>query len=108
MKWIKQVVVDLLATAVIAIAVLFPNQSLTYIVYIYTGLMVIARTISLVSDNFQKITSKKVSEAPIWFHHTLYAANVALLAYGGWFITASAWVFIWAVAAYVHKRSFKP
>lgn len=107
MKWIKQIVIDLLATAVIALAVFYPNVTLTYVVYIYTGLLAIARSFSLFSPNFQAITQRKVTETPVWIHHLLYALNVAILAYGEWFITAAAWVFIWAVASYVHQRSKK-
>lgn len=107
MKWIKQIVIDLLATAVIALAVFYPNVTLTYVVYIYTGLLAVARAFSLFSRNFQAITQRKVAEAPIWVYHLLYALNVIILAYGKWFITAAGWVFIWAVASYVHQRSKK-
>ena len=104
MQWLKDIIVDLLATLVIALAVFFEETTLTYVVYIYTVLMCIARFVSLMNRNFQKITQRKVSEAPLWVYHMIYAANVIILTFGFWFFTASAWVFIWGVAAYVHKR----
>lgn len=104
MQWIKQIVVDLLATAVIAIAVFFETQTLSYVVYIYTGLLVVARLLSLSSSNFRAITKKKVSEAPIWVYHLLYFLNVLILSIGMWFITAAGWVLIWGVATYVQKE----
>lgn len=107
MKWIKQIVIDLLATVVIALAVFYPNVTLEWVVYIYTGLMATARLFSLFSPNFQAITQRKISDAPVWVHHLLYALNVGILAFGEWFITAAVWVFIWAVASYVHQRSKK-
>lgn len=106
MQWIKQIVVDLLATAVIAIAVFFETQTLSYVVYIYTGLMVLARLLSLSSSNFRAITKKKVSEAPIWIYHLIYFLNVLILSIGMWFITAAGWVFIWGVATYVHRKTY--
>lgn len=104
MQWLKHIVVDLLTTLVIALAVFYEDNTLTYIVYAYTILMCIARLASLISRNFQKITQRKVSEAPIWIYHILYFLNVVILVLGMWFITAAAWIFIWGVAAYVHKR----
>ncbi len=104
MQWLKHIVIDLLAPIVIALAVFYEDTTLTYIVYAYTILMFIARFASLMSRNFQKITQRKVSEAPIWIYHLIYFLNVLLLALGMWFITAAGWVFIWGVAVYVHKR----
>ncbi|MEX0662319.1 MAG: hypothetical protein WD381_06505 [Balneolaceae bacterium] len=104
MQWLKNIVVDLLTTIVIALAVFYEETTLTYIVYAYTILMCIARLASLLSRNFQKITQRKVSEAPIWVYHLLYFLNVLILGLGMWFITAAGWIFIWGVAAYVHKR----
>lgn len=104
MEWLKNIVVDFLTTIVIALAVFFEESTLTYIVYAYTILMCIARLVSLLSRNFQKITQRKVSEAPIWVYHLLYFLNVLILGLGMWFITAAGWIFIWGVAGYVHKR----
>lgn len=104
MQWLKHIVVDLLTTIVIALAVFYEDTTLTYIVYAYTILMCIARFASLMSRNFQKITQRKVSEAPIWIYHLLYFLNVLILVLGTWFITAAGWIFIWVVAGYVHKR----
>ncbi|MCC5915022.1 MAG: hypothetical protein JJU46_11650 [Balneolaceae bacterium] len=110
MLWIKHIAVDLLATLVIALVVFYDSfPMLEVVIYIYTGLMVLARTFTLFSSNFRAITKKKVNEAPVWVYHLLYFLNTALLAIGGFFITASGWIFIWAVASYVHhqqKRGF--
>ncbi|MFU8813228.1 MAG: hypothetical protein ACNA78_09680 [Balneolaceae bacterium] len=105
MNWLKQIVVDLLATLAIIVAVLYDSTSFTLIVYIYTALMVLARIATLVSANFQAITKKKVSEAPAWVYHTLHAVNVGVLVAGAWYILAAGWVFIWGVAAYTERKS---
>ncbi|MEX0647855.1 MAG: hypothetical protein WEA56_10555 [Balneolaceae bacterium] len=105
MKWLKQITIDLLASIVIVIVVFFDTAILEYVVFIYTGLMVLARAITLANGNFRKITKKKVSEAPVWIFHLLYFINTAFLIYGEFYLTAAGWVFIWLVATYVHQLS---
>lgn len=104
MEWFKQIVVDLFALIVIAFAVIYEQTLLTYVVYVYTSLMVLARLFSLLSSNFRAITEKKVSEAPIWVYHLIYALTVAVLIYGHWYITASGWAFIWLSAIIAYKK----
>lgn len=104
MEWIKQITVDLLALIIIAVAVIYEQTVLSYIVYIYTSLIVLARLFSLYSDNFRAVTEKKVSEAPIWVYHLIYAASSAILLYGRWYATAAGWLFIWAAAVIVQRK----
>lgn len=104
MEWIKQLIVDLLAILVIAVAVIYEQTVLTYVVYIYTSLMVFARLFSLFSGNFRAITKKKGSEAPIWVYHLIYASSSALLFYGQWYITAAGWIFIWVAAIITYHK----
>ncbi|MDZ7720606.1 MAG: hypothetical protein U5K72_17450 [Balneolaceae bacterium] len=106
MQWLKHITVDLIATIVIAIVVFFDTTVvLEYVVYIYTGLMVLARLFTLLNQNFRSITKRKTKSAPNWMYHILYFLNVAFLAYGIHYITAAGWVFIWGVAYYVHSQS---
>lgn len=108
MRWLKHIAIDLLVTLVIAIVVFFDETTLLkYVLYIYTGLMVIARLISLLNNDFRAITKRKVSEAPVWMYHFLYFLNVAFLIIGHFYITGTAWAFIWAVAYYVHQKSIQ-
>jgi hypothetical protein len=104
MEWIKQIVVDLFALVVIAIAVFYEYTVLTYVVYVYTALMVLARLFSLLSNNFRAITEKKVSEAPLWVYHIIYLASSAILIYGQWYVTGAGWIFIWISAIIVYLR----
>lgn len=104
MQWLRQIIVDLLAIVVIALAVFYDADILTYVVYIYTCLMVVARTFALFSENFRSITKKNVSEAPLWVYHVIYLLSVLILAIGQWYVTAAGWIYIWAVAAYIHKQ----
>lgn len=105
MQWLKQIIVDLLAIVIIALAVFYDASYLSYVVYVYTALLVVARLFALFSDNFNAITKKNVSEAPLWVYHLIYGITVLLLGIGGWFITAVGWIFIWVAASIVHKRT---
>lgn len=106
MQWFKHIVVDLLAVIVIALAVFYDSNNLSYVVYTYTALLVVARLFSLISENFRAITQKKISEAPLWVYHIMYFVNVLILTIGQWYITAAGWVFIWAAATIVQKKKF--
>lgn len=104
MQWLKNITVDLIATIIIAIVVFFDTTVvLEYVLYIYTGLMFLARLFTLLNKNFRSITKRKTESAPNWMYHLLYFLNVLFLAIGMYYITASGWIFIWGVAAYVHR-----
>lgn len=104
MDWLKEIIVDLFALIVIAYTVFYDQIILTYVVYTYTVLMVLARLFSLLSENFEAITQKKVSQAPIWVYHFIYAITIAVLLIGKWYITAAGWGFIWLSAVIAHKK----
>jgi len=108
MKWLKSILLDLAATLVIAIVVFFDETTLLeYVVYIYTGLLAIARCLTLISQDMRSITQRSVTEAPILVYHLLYFLNVSFLIYGAFYITGFVWIFIWAVATYVYSKHQK-
>lgn len=101
---IKSIAIDLLSVGLVAGAVFTEPVYLDIAVYIYTGLMVMARLITLLSRNFQQIADKKKNEGPLWIYHLVYFLNTALLLYGGWWITSAGWVFIWTAAVLSNKN----
>lgn len=105
MKWLKSILLDVAATLVIAIVVFFDETALLeYVVYVYTGLLAIARLLTLFSSDMRSITKRSVTEAPILVYHLLYFLNVAFLIYGSFYFTGIVWAFIWGVATYVHTK----
>lgn len=104
MMWLKHLTIDILATLVITIVVFFETALLEYVLYIYTGLMVIARSLAFFRIDLRAVTKKKVAEAPVWAYHLLYILNIAILAYGIFFITAIAWVYIYLSAMFVYYK----
>ncbi len=104
MMWLKHLTVDILATLVISIVVFFETALLEYVLYIYTGLMVIARSLAFYKIDLRAVTKKKVEEAPIWIYHFLYIANISILFYGFFYITAVLWVYIYLTAMFVYYK----
>lgn len=104
MQWLKHIAVDLIATIVIAIVVFYQELTvLQYVLFVYTGLIVLAQGFMVLNQNFRSLTKRKAENLPNWVYHILYGINVALLVYGGFYITAVGWIFIWGVAYYVHS-----
>lgn len=104
MMWLKHVTVDILATLVIAIVVFFETALLEYVLYVYTGLMIIARSLAFFRIDLRAVTKKKVEEAPIWIYHLLYVANISILLYGLFYITAISWIYIYLTAMFVYYK----
>lgn len=104
MMWLKHLTVDLLATLVITIVVFFETALLEYVLYIYTGLMLIARSLAFFRIDLRTVTKKKVEEAPIMVYHLLYIVNISILFYGLFYITAISWVYIYVSAMFVFYK----
>jgi hypothetical protein len=107
MKWIKNVIVDIVVSGVIVAAVLLKIEWLTIVVIAYTVLMLVLKLLSVISDPFMKSvkTGKTTTvEAPLWFISSLYAFNVLVLLAFAWYYTAAQWVLIWLFSWIVFKK----
>lgn len=102
--WLKHLTVDLLATLVIAVVVFYETALLEYVLYIYTGLMVIARSASFYRIDIRAVTRNKINEAPVWVYHLLYFINVVLLIIGEFYFTSLSWFYIWIAAMFVYYK----
>lgn len=106
MSWIKEVIVDLAVTVFIIAAVLLSDPWMKYIIWAYTGIMLITKTIVLSSDNFMQIVDKSKNNAPDWFAHLLYAVNTLVLLFFSWWYAAAGWAIIW-LFSYLTQRKLK-
>lgn len=98
MKWLKNVIVDIVVSIVILIAVLSEIEWLTIVVIAYTVLMLALKFLAIISDTFMKSVQKgkaKTIQVPLWFTSALYGFNVAVLLAFAWYYTAVQWVLIW-------------
>lgn len=94
MHWLKDVIVDICVTVFIAAAFWLADPWMWWVIAIYTGLLLIAKSIVLTGDGFLS-RSQKSQQAPEWFLHLLYAVNVVLLGLAGWWYLMAAWCLIW-------------
>jgi hypothetical protein len=97
MEWLKGVLVDICVTILIAVAYWLGDPWMWWVIAIYTGLLLIAKSMVLTGDGFLR-RSQKSQKAPEWFLHLLYALNVVLLALAGWWYLMAAWVLIWLLS----------
>jgi len=107
MSWIKEVIVDIIATAIIIAAVFTSNSILMGIVWGYTGLILLAKIVAFWGNGFQNMMEKAQTNAPDWFTHLLYAINTgALLFFSHWY-AGSAWAVIWLLSYLTQRKLSK-
>lgn len=99
--WIKNVVIDLIVTAVILLLVVQGARWAEGAVWIYTVLMVLLKAAALFAGAFGRPGSYA---APAWFFHALYAVNVGALAVDGRWGLAGLWLLIWAFSVAADRR----
>ena len=104
MAWLKNVILDLAVTAVIAVWLITSAQWAYWVVLIYTPLLVLLKVIGL-SGGVAQAAAQRKDETPVWFYHLIYAANLMLLLTGRWWIMAAAWAAIWVLSAYQQSRT---
>lgn len=106
MGWLRDVIVDLIATAVILAAVLTSNSVLSVLVWGYTGLLLLVKILVLTGGDVLNLINKTKSEAPEWFSHLLYAINTGVLLAFQWWYVGAGWVLIW-IFSYLTKRKLE-
>jgi len=103
MSWLKEVIVDIVATVLIIIAVFINQSILTGIILGYTGLLLITKLLVLFGDGFLNMMNKARTNAPRWFTHMLYAVNTAVLLFFKWWYAGIGWAVIW-ILSYLTQR----
>jgi hypothetical protein len=106
MTWLKDTIVDLIASALIIVTVLTSNSLLSGIIWGYTGLLLLVKLFVVVGDDFLNLMNKTKTKAPEWFSHLLYAINTGVLLFFQWWYTGVGWVLIWGLS-YVTQRKLK-
>ncbi len=104
MNWLKNVVIDVAITAVIAIWAFTGPEWAWWVIAIYTPLLFVIKVTALTSG-LSKVSAQTKDATPTWVYHVIYAANLVLLLIGEWWIAAAAWAIIWVMsAAYEQKK----
>ena len=95
MNWLKDTLVDISVTVFIVVAVLLADPWMRWVIWVYTGIMLLTKTIVIIGDNFLMLIKKAKSDVPNWVPHVLYAINTAVLVYAQWWYASVGWALIW-------------
>jgi len=103
MTWIKNAIIDLAITAVIAVFAFTGATWSWWIIAIYTPLMVLLKLFAL--SGAAAAVKQKSDQVPVWFYHVLYAANLVLLLVGLFYWAAAGWAVIWLLSVIAESRN---
>ena len=103
MSWIKNALIDLAVTAVIAIFAFNGATWGWWVIAIYTPLMVLLKVFAL--SGAATAVQRKADDVPAWFYHVLYGANVILLFVAAFNYAAFGWIAIWLLSVVAESRS---
>jgi len=102
MSWIKNAIIDLAVTAVIAIYFFLEAPWGWWVIAIYTPLMVLLKVFSL--SGAANAVQRKADDVPVWFYHALYGANVVLLFLSNFVYAAIGWAAIWILSTIAESK----
>lgn len=123
MAWVKNVLLDIVCTALIAVYVLAHVKtggveagspapgwvaSVRWFIVIYTPFMLVLKLAALAVGprSLRGVGAKKKldAQAPPGFFHAVYGLNVALLLWGRLWLLAAGWAAIWILSAIFEMR----
>lgn len=104
MNWLKDTLVDIAVTVFIITAIILVDPWMHWVIWIYTGIMLLTKGIVLMGDNFVMLMKKAKNDVPEWVPHLLYAANTGALAYAEWWYAAAGWALIWILSIMANQK----
>ncbi len=104
MTWLKNVLIDLAVTIVIAIYVFAGPVWSYWILVVYTPLMVLLKIAALTSG-VNTSGKKDAVTPPAWFFHVVYAVNLILLLNANQLLLVAGWAVIWILSAVQEARN---
>jgi len=102
MAWIKNAIIDIAVTVVIALLAFTGATWAWWIVAIYTPLMVLLKLFAL--SGAATAVQQKASDVPTWFYHVLYGANLVLLLVAVFYWAAAGWAVIWLLSVVAESK----
>lgn len=104
MSWFKDVLVDTIATLTIIATVLIGHPILIWLVWGYTGLLLLVKLFVLVGGDFLNLMNKADTDAPEWYNHLLYGTNTTVLCWFSWWYLGIAWAVIWIISFITQQK----
>ena len=105
MKWLKQVILDLVITVLILVATILNPVWAMWIVVVYTPIMLLMKVFSVFGTGITAKIKQTDAAVPTWFWHSLYAVNTVALLFAGWWITGTQWALIWILSIVAEART---
>lgn len=102
MSWIKNALIDLAVTAIIAVHAFSDVTWTWWVIAIYTPLMVLLKLFAL--SGAAHAVQQKADGVPVWFYHVLYGANLLLLLKAPFYEAAAGWAVIWILSVVAESR----
>ena len=106
MSWIKDVILDIIVVFLIASLLVISSSTLTIILWVYTGFLLLGKILYFFIDFLQLKASK--SSIPYWFNQLIYAISVTLLLVDENYYLVGAWVLIWILSSIPNVKKLKP
>jgi hypothetical protein len=99
MAWIKNIVVDMVATALIMSASVLDISWARWIMLVYTPFMLVLKVAALFLGGFMPIAKRATGpQPPDAVLHGLYALNVIVPLACQWWLVGIGWALIWALS----------
>lgn len=106
MKWLKDAYLDVVVLLIIITYVVYPNDVLNIILWVYTVLLLISKLLTFVMPTLNSKANK--TSAPPLFYHIIYGLTVGILFYAENNYLGGAWIVIWVISVISFLKTNKP
>lgn len=99
MGWIKNAWIDVAVTVVLALAVFADATWAWWAIAVYTPFMLLLKVAAYTRRHSGSKIKPIDAGVPPVVYHVLYAANVLIASYDGWWWMVACWAAIWVLSA---------
>jgi len=97
MNWLKNALLDIAITVMIALATFGEMQWAWWVVVVYTPFMLLLKIMAFQGRHKRSKIKPTDVGVPTIVYHILYAANVFFAVWDRWWWMAAAWAVIWVL-----------
>jgi len=98
-NWFNQVILDVLVTCLVVISTFWMPPLLRYLLYGYSGLLLLMRVVTLFNNGLGTPVIKKArQQVPDWFYHVNYFICTAILFITMEYVLGGMWAAIWLLS----------
>lgn len=103
MAWIKDAYLDVLVLLLIVVFAFFTNEILRVVLWVYTLLLLLGKTIALFMPSLQRKADQ--AEVPQYIYHIIYGLSIGVLLYMQEYYLGSTWILVWGLSFYAASTS---